>query len=278
MMFKTRLVSGAVVAVVMLGFAWLGGLYLPLLLAAISLIGMYEFYHATGILADGEYFNVITGIGYAFAIAYYILLYTTECDMVIMIFVTVLFLLVILGTYVFTFPKYDSKEIVYTFYGFFYVCVMLSFIHLTRSLDDGIYLVWLIFISSWFCDVFAYLTGMTCGRHRLCPNLSPKKSIEGAIGGVLGPAICGGIYGYLVRDAFDGGMNVAMMFAILCAVGAAVSQIGDLSASAVKRNFDIKDYGNLIPGHGGILDRFDSAIFTAPMIYFIAVFMIERVL
>ena len=278
MMFKTRLVSGAVVAAVMLGFAWLGGLYLPLLLAAISLIGMYEFYHATHLIGDGEYFNVITGIGYAFAIAYYILLYTTECDMVIMIFVTVLFLLVILATYVFTFPQYDSKEIVYTFYGFFYVCVMLSFIHLTRSLDDGIYLVWLIFISSWFCDVFAYLTGMACGKHRLCPNLSPKKSIEGAVGGVLGPAICGGIYGYLVRDAFDGGMNVAVMFAILCAVGAAVSQIGDLSASAVKRNFDIKDYGNLIPGHGGILDRFDSAIFTAPMIYFIAVFMIERVL
>ncbi len=278
MMFKTRLVSGAVVAAVMLAFAWLGGVYLPLLLIVVSVIGMYEFYHATGVLEDNEYFNVITGIGYAFAIAYYILLYMTERDLLIVIFTTVLFLLVILATYVFTFPKYESKDIVYTFYGFFYVCVMLSFIYLTRSFEDGIWLVWLIFISSWFCDVFAYLTGMLCGKHRLCPKLSPKKSIEGAIGGILGPAICGGVYGYFVRDHFDAGMQIVAMFAILCAIGAAVSQIGDLSASAIKRNFEIKDYGSLIPGHGGILDRFDSAIFTAPMIYFISVFLIERVL
>ena len=195
-------------------------------------------------------------------------------DMFMLLFVTVVFIIVMLGTYVFTFPKYSSKDVVYAFFGVFYVSVMLSFIHMTRELSDGLYVVWLIFFSSWFCDVFAYLTGMAFGKHKLCPKLSPKKSIEGAVGGVIVPAICGGIYGYIVRDHFDADMNTVLVFAILCAAGAAVSQIGDLSASAIKRNFDIKDYGNLIPGHGGVLDRFDSVIFTAPMIYFISMFLI----
>ncbi len=273
-MFKVRLISGAVVAALMLLFTWLGGVFLPVFLGVVSLIGLYEFYHATGVLKDGRYVNLITFSGYAVTVIYYVVLTVLAEDMFMPVFIFVVFLLVMLATYVFTFPEYSSKDVVYTFYGFFYVSVMLGFIHMTRQLPDGIYLVWLIFFSSWFCDVFAYLTGMAFGKHRLCPELSPKKSVEGAIGGIIVPAICGGVYGYFVQDHFGGDTATIITFAVLCAVGAAVSQLGDLSASAVKRNFEIKDYGNLIPGHGGILDRFDSVIFTAPMIYFIAVFMI----
>ncbi len=275
-MFKTRLISGVVIAAAMLLFAWLGGVYLLALLLVVSLTGQFEFYRATGLLGDGRRINLVTGLGYAFTAVYYLLMFLFDSNMLVLIFVAVVMLLVILGAYVFTFPKYGSKDIVYTFYGFFYVSVMLGFIYLTRCLPDGIFIIWLIFLSSWFCDVFAYLTGMLLGKHKLAPQLSPKKSVEGAIGGIIGPAVCAGIYGYCVRGHFSGA-NAAPAFAILCAVGAAVSQIGDLSASAVKRNFDIKDYGNLIPGHGGILDRFDSVIFTAPMIYFIAVFITEGI-
>ena len=106
-MFKTRLVSGAVVAAVMLSFTWLGGIFLTALLIVVSLIGLYEFYHATGLLDGKEYFSVNTGIAYAFTIAFYLLLYVTDRDLLIMIFTTVLFLLVVLATYVFTFPKYN---------------------------------------------------------------------------------------------------------------------------------------------------------------------------
>ncbi|MCR5687663.1 MAG: phosphatidate cytidylyltransferase [Lachnospiraceae bacterium] len=275
-MVKTRVISGIVVAASMLLFVWLGGVYLLALLLCVSLIGLFEFYRAVGLLKDGAKIGPVTGIGYAFTVLYYLFLFLFEDPLFGMMLACVLLVLVLLGTYVFTFPKYKAGTVVFAFYGFFYVSVMLSFIYLTRRLGEGIYIVWLIFFSSWFCDVFAYATGMLFGKHKLAPVLSPKKSVEGAVGGIAVPAVCGGIYGWLIGPYIDLGHPAAVFF-VLCAAGAAVSQIGDLSASAVKRNYDIKDYGTLIPGHGGILDRFDSVIFTAPMIYFIAVFFIRYI-
>lgn len=148
---------------------------------------------------------------------------------------------------------------------------MLSCIYLTRNLPKGIFFIWLIFICSWISDTCAYCVGMLFGKHKLSPILSPKKSIEGAVGGVLGAAIIGGIYVYCLGNHI---MKISCPFLIgffICAVGSVISQIGDLAASAIKRDYAIKDYGRLIPGHGGILDRFDSVIFTAPVIYIMSV-------
>ena len=100
----------------------------------------------------------------------------------------------------------------------------------------------------------------------MAPVLSPKKSIEGAVGGVAGAVLLGVIYAFFTK----GGM---VEYGIICGVGALISMVGDLAASAIKRNMDIKDYGKLIPGHGGVLDRFDSVIFTAPVIYYLAVIL-----
>ena len=150
-----------------------------------------------------------------------------------------------------------------TFFGVIYVAVMLSFIYLTRNLPDGKFLVWLIFLCSWGCDTCAYCVGMLIGKHKMAPVLSPKKSVEGAVGGVLGAALLGVAYAAATKGPL-------MEYAVICAVGALISMVGDLAASAIKRNQEIKDYGTLIPGHGGILDRFDSVIFTAPVIYFLA--------
>ena len=135
---------------------------------------------------------------------------------------------------------------------------MLSCIYETRSLEGGKYLVWLIFLCSWGCDTCAYCVGMLFGKHKMAPVLSPKKSIEGAVGGVLGAALLGAIYA-----AATGAYNPNPAHTPL------ISMVGDLAASAIKRNFEIKDYGKLIPGHGGILDRFDSVIFTAPIIFYL---------
>ena len=109
------------------------------------------------------------------------------------------------------------------------------------------------------------------GKHKLVPQLSPKKTIEGSIGGILGSALVGALFGFFLLDKTFGGNQFGIMLFIIGAIGSVISQVGDLAASAIKRNHDIKDYGNLIPGHGGIMDRFDSVIFTAPMIYFLVI-------
>ncbi len=275
-MFRTRLISGIVIAVLIAVFTYIGGLPLLAFLLLVSLRGMFELYRATGVLTDNKRIDPVTGIAYAFCVIYYVLLYVTGGNMFFSVFVMAVFLLVLLASYVFTFPRYNAKDIVFTFFGLFYVGVMISFYYLTRCESDGIFVVWLILASSWLCDVFAYLTGMTLGRHKLAPVLSPKKSIEGSVGGIVIPAIIACIYGYIIGRYYTPGYAVAPVFAVLTAIGAAASQIGDLSASAIKRNFEIKDYGELIPGHGGVLDRFDSLIFTAPMIYFVAVLMVSK--
>ena len=124
-------------------------------------------------------------------------------------------------------------------------------------------LIWLVFFSAFGTDIMAYFTGMAFGKHRLCPNLSPKKSVEGAVGGVLGSVIICGLFGFIV-------MKDSLVLCLLIGFfGSIVAQLGDLSASAFKRQMGIKDYGNLIPGHGGILDRFDSVFFTAPMVFYV---------
>ena len=143
-------------------------------------------------------------------------------------------------------------------------------IHLS---PDGKYLVWLILLSSWGCDTFAYCAGKLFGKHKMTPKLSPKKTVEGAIGGVVGAAVLGFLYGTFFKNNMIQVINPGVISGAACAIAAVISMVGDLAASAIKRNHDIKDYGNLIPGHGGILDRFDSMIFTAPAIYFAITFM-----
>jgi len=139
------------------------------------------------------------------------------------------------------------------------VAVMLSYIFQTRNLQDGAFLVWLIFLCSWGCDTCAYCVGMLFGKHKMSPKLSPKKSVEGAIGGAVFCALAAGLYGLIVQKAFGVAPNYPVLLISGLAI-AVVSQIGDLVMSAIKRQFGVKDYGKMLPGHGGLLDRFDSSI------------------
>ena len=258
-MFKTRLISGIVLVIIALATIISGSWILFFTLLAVSLIGMRELYKVMKV--SDEHVTVLELVGYLGAVLYYIAMkadfgnYGTMAIIISMI--------LILFVYVFGYPKYHAEQVMAAFFGVVYVAVMLSFIYLTRSLPDGKFLVWLIFLCSWGCDTCAYCVGMLIGKHKMAPVLSPKKSIEGAIGGVAGAALLGVIY----AAATQGKMAE---YALICAVGALISMVGDLAASAIKRNQNIKDYGKLIPGHGGILDRFDSVIITAPVIYYLA--------
>lgn len=261
-MFKTRLISGIVLVLIALLTICTGNIVLFMTLLAVSLIGTQELYKAMKVRE--EHFTLLEIAGYIGIIGYYLcLLLAPEYQLMELIGALVLLMFV----YVFTFPKYHAEQIMAAMFGIIYVGVMLSFIYQTRCLEGGAYHVWLIFISSWGCDTCAYWVGIMMGKHKMTPELSPKKTKEGAVGGILGAALLGAIYG-----AVTGGTVWA--YALICAVGGMISMIGDLSASAIKRNQGIKDYGDLIPGHGGILDRFDSVIFTAPNIYFLCVTLI----
>ena len=258
-MFKTRLISGIVLVIIALATIISGSWILFFTLLAVSLIGMRELYKVMKV--SDEHVTVLELVGYLGAVLYYIAMkadfgnYGTMAIIISMI--------LILFVYVFGYPKYHAEQVMAAFFGVVYVAVMLSFIYLTRSLPDGKFLVWLIFLCSWGCDTCAYCVGMLIGKHKMAPVLSPKKSIEGAVGGVAGAALLGVIY----AAATQGKMAE---YALICAVGALISMVGDLAASAIKRNQNIKDYGKQIPGHGGILDRFDSVIITAPVIYYLA--------
>ena len=269
---RVRIISGIGLLIGAVFFHFIGGLPLLIVLCFCSEVGLFEFYRATGVLEEGRKFSLPTLIGYLVTLVYYVFLYLTndtEHLLFIIVFVIVLTMLV----YVFTFPKLHATQVAYCIFGFLYVPIMLSFIYRVRALENGIYTVWLIYIASWVCDTCAYLVGMAIGRHKLAPVLSPKKSIEGSIGGIAGSVLVGFLYSWFFLEKQIPGCTIGIM--IVCAVGAIVSQTGDLAASAIKRNHEIKDYGHLIPGHGGILDRFDSVIFTAPMIYFLIVFIVR---
>lgn len=263
-MFKTRLISGIILVLIALATIISGGYILFGTLLVISLIGMSELYKILDI-----HKSMLGIAGYVMAIVYYYcILRQTEQQS----FIIILFVLLLMFIYVFSYPKYRSEHVMLAFFGLFYVTYMLSFVYKTRMLPvNGQFLVWLVFLCSWGSDTCAYCVGMLIGKHKMAPVLSPKKSIEGGIGGVVGAALLSALYAVAINHFFPGVALGPMQCAIIGAAGSVISQVGDLAASAIKRNHDVKDYGKLIPGHGGILDRFDSMIFTAPVIYYLAI-------
>lgn len=265
---RTRIISGGVLAMIIAGSLLGGKGTVFLLCLLIGFIGLFELYRVVKIEKE------LLGIaGYALAAVYYCLLYVQKDHQYFELFCAGT-AIGIMAVYVMTFSKVTASQAAFAVLGIFYVVIPSSFLYKIMHMKDGIYIFILIFICSWIADTFAYFTGVTLGKHKLVPVLSPKKSVEGAIGGIFGAALVGGVYGYFVGYQI-GHHNLAIVFALTAFVGAIVSIFGDLAASAIKRNYDIKDYSNLIPGHGGILDRFDSMIFVAPLVYGFAHFLMR---
>lgn len=266
--FWVRTASGIVLAIILVAVFVIGYDVLFVFMCILSLLGLYELYKALNLG-----FNVLSITGYLTIIAHYILV-RFELYQYLMLLYSVS-LIIILAAFVFTFPKYSLAQLFVSFFGIFYVGVSLFFVYILRiHPPSGAYLVWLIVFSTWGCDIFAYLTGMLFGKHKLVPNLSPKKSVEGAIGGVVGAMVLSAVYGFIVQPYVTDIKLAPLVFAVVNLFGAVAGQIGDLAASAIKRKVGIKDYGHLIPGHGGILDRFDSMIIVAPIIYIVAIYAI----
>ena len=260
-MFKIRLLSSIVLMILMLFFVITGGNVLLAAVTFLSLVAMMEFMRMAKIHKTS-----LAIPGYAVVAVWYLLLFTGNMDKLVPL--SVFFLLAIMAVYVVKFPKYRVEQMLYLFFGFFYTGLMISYIYQVRELPGGTFSVWLIFIAAWGSDVCAYCAGMLFGKHKAFPVLSPKKTWEGCIGGVIGAALVAVLYCLAMNHWFDQSFSI-VQYAVVCGCGAVISQVGDLVASAMKRNNEIKDYGKLIPGHGGVLDRYDSVIFVAPIVFYL---------
>ena len=170
--------------------------------------------------------------------------------------------------YLFKINKRKLEDGMSTITGIVYVGFFFYHLAAIGMLDNLKIFVWMVMITAFVTDTSAYFAGVFFGKHKMTPVISPKKTWEGAVGGVIGTIIVSGIFGFFFMKP----MIVDCM--IMGFLGAVISMFGDLTASIFKRKMGIKDYGNLIPGHGGILDRFDSVLFTAPMIYYYLVLVI----
>jgi len=173
----------------------------------------------------------------------------------------IIFILFLIGIVHILSGKYNVMDFSVTFLGIFYIGLLFDFIILTMDnfVNGNIY-VWIIFVIAFATDTFAYFIGSMIGKHKLIPSISPKKTVEGCVGGITGSSITCVAFGYIF------GLDLTLMFFLGC-VGSVIAQLGDLFASSIKRYAGIKDYGKIIPGHGGILDRFDSVLLVAPFVY-----------
>lgn len=288
-MFFTRLASGILLVALALVSILTGGPVLAAVLCLISLTAYRELGKAIGFITEDKTKRALEFTGMILTVVYYVWIYVLLADpwrydpissglMIPMYMILyryqalaigiVIAFIVYLFVYVFRFPTYHGREVMAACFSFLYAPVMLSTLYLIREgFVAGKYLIWFVFLCSWGSDTCAYAVGVLIGKHKMTPKLSPKKSIEGAIGGILGAALLSALYTYLIgKYSVSWGINVTAA-AVLGAVGALVSMVGDLAASAIKRDYGIKDYGKLIPGHGGIMDRFDSVIIAAPLIF-----------
>ena len=239
-------------------------------ISLVALTAMYEFYNAVS-----KESKPIRWIGYLACISIAFIhiipeVISTEYIELIKILIAPIIILILFLHVILSNMKTSFKDIAYSLFGIIYVPVFLVFLTIVRGMDNGKVLIWYVFLSAWATDIFAYFTGKYLGKHKFS-QISPKKTIEGCIGGTLGAVIALLIYTYCINKFFN--FEYSYMYSIIITtILSVISQIGDFAASTVKRYVDIKDYSELIPGHGGMLDRIDSLLFIAPFAY--AIFML----
>jgi len=276
-LLRIRVASAAVGLALLFVVMWAGQIVLGLAVFLLSVIALGEFYKAL----ENVGYKPIKIIGFAASLPVVFLSFEDFSinlgDLINienMVFFIFLITVILFSLIVFWHNKYNIIDICVTFLGIIYTTFMFSFLLLIRNMDNGFFHVWLVFIAAFATDTFAYFSGRFFGKRKLLPAISPKKTLEGAIGGTLGCVLVTILYGVYLKSSHSINEVSLLNFAVIGLFCSIISQLGDWAASSIKRFAKIKDYGNLIPGHGGVLDRFDSILFTAPLVYFYFKFMI----
>jgi phosphatidate cytidylyltransferase len=282
----TRIISGIIGAAVLIGVLLLPPYVLAVVVAAAAIIGLFEFAQAMkhkeihiDLVVSAIAAVAIVGKAYGSTLSreLFPVLSHVFANVLDLQYLNALLYIIIVYFFcriIFEKGRFRMEDMAYTLLGILYIPFLLAFIVSTRNLNRGFEFVWLIFIGAMMTDIFAYFSGVFLGKTKIIPHISPKKTVEGSIGGALGCMLIMILYGALVINRAGVEPVSLVHFAILGLLCGIVSQLGDWAASAIKRNTGIKDYGNLIPGHGGIMDRADSVLFVAPLIYiYVSLFM-----
>ena len=242
---------------------------MDIVLMIITIICMKEYFNVTEKVA-----HPIKWVGYLSTIIVLLvsIISVQDLQIIIMFGIPVLILILFLHVII-TNMKFTFKDAAYTFLGIFYVSFCTMFLSLIRGVEHGKIMLGFTIVIAWATDIAAYLIGKNFGKHHFS-KVSPKKSVEGCIAGIIGAVVCGVIYIYISNRFW--GLNTQIPYLAVCIISgilSIISQVGDFIASSIKRFADAKDFSDLLPGHGGMLDRIDSLIFIAPFVYMIIYFL-----
>lgn len=256
---KTRVITGIGIIAVAIALVALAS-FTPIYcigMAALAVIASFELLRVFGVHKEWHISAPTYVLSAAFPFAAYFAGESKGKFVLLMGAVLFSFLVYLLGVAVFSHKKIKFVLVAAVYMAIIYVIVSFTSLSLLMYVPKGIYYLGIIIISSWGCDAGAYFVGCKFGKHKLIPDVSPNKSVEGAIGGMIISVLANILYGHIVNVC--GGADVDYLaLAILGLVLSVVAMVGDLIASLIKREYGIKDYSNLLPGHGGIVDRFDS--------------------
>lgn len=251
-----RFISALVWAPLLLGLSYLGGVYIAVLVSILIILALFEFFNIVKHLGIKVWHTLI--ITFTFIWLLNMFIGHKEWMMPILI----CWLIIIFGRLAMQYPEVNFEEASYNLLAMIYPVAFFSYLYLLRQLPLGVVWTFFTFFLVWSTDTFAYLIGKGFGHNPLAPKVSPNKTVEGSVGGLLGCLIVGLIFRFWMAE-------VSFLHTIILSlIVGIVGQIGDLFESSLKRNAGIKDSGSLIPGHGGILDRSDSLIFVLPIIYY----------
>ena len=257
---KTRIIAGtAMVALMAVLLLWAPNWVLTLVAALMAAVGSYELLYRTG-LQKNLRLNV-----YSAVMACLVVLWSAlGCHYAAALIGILLYYVVLFAEMMLSHLKLAFKDAMICMISGVVMPFLLSALVRIVYMEKGRFLILIPFIMAFLSDTGAYFVGVTCGKHKMAPIISPKKSWEGFFGGIATAMLGMVIYALVMRYAFGSAVNyvAAVLYGLLGALGAV---FGDLTLSVVKRQVGLKDYGNLIPGHGGILDRFDSVLITAPL-------------
>ncbi|MCQ2432272.1 MAG: phosphatidate cytidylyltransferase [Clostridia bacterium] len=261
---KTRVITAVVMALVLAPAFLFSGTYLyPVLFALVSGLGCFEMVRCIGI--HKNLFVTIPAVLLGTAMPVIARVFPERCFDILSI-ASAIFMFWLFSVSLFSHGKLPIDTTGMAFLGLFYVIWGFGLLILLRGIPHGQYLFCLPYIGAWVSDTFAYFTGRAFGRHKLIPDVSPKKTVEGAIGGIVFAMLSFVLFGFVASKLGGGEPHYLALFLLGLPVSL-VSIVGDLVMSLVKRRYGVKDYGKLFPGHGGVLDRFDSVLATSIVLY-----------